>query len=808
MFKNYLKMTIRNLLRHKGYSFINMAGLAIGMACCILLVVYIHSELSFDRYHENADRIYRLCMHSRIGGTEVTWPSSNATTGPALREGYPEVAETVRFGGMSRPVIKYKEKQFLESRIRYADNSVFGIFSWPMIKGDPHTALKTAYSIVITEVMAKKYFGDEEPLGKILRFNDSENYTVTGVIKDIPVNSHFLFNALCSFNTLYARDYIRDRAISPILIDWISFNFSTYVLLKEGADYRELEKKFPAMLEKHAGEQLRAKGGKLEFFLQPLEEIRLYTPGRQGNDPILYIYIFSAVALFVLLIACVNFMNLSTARSANRALEVGIRKVLGAGRKKLILQFLMDALILSFLSMVLALLLVELALPLLSSLAGRPLSLDINTMPWLVPGIIGLALFTGLLAGSYPAFFLTVFQPVNVLKGNLKTGAANSRLRSILVVTQFAISIILIIGTAVIIGQIDYMKNRDAGFDKEHVAVLPMMDERVREMLPVIKKELANFHGVLYVSASSTLPGRGAQFNDKIPEGFTRATMQLMDEVNVDIDFITTMGMKIVDGRNFSKDFGTAEKEAVIINETAARRFGWKEPVGKYIKVLDHSGPDEWVPREVIGVVKDVHIQPVTRPIEPLILNNVPEHRFNPLQVIIVRLQPGNISAAMDFLKHKWEEMVPHMPFNSFFLDASFDRQFRNIERSRTILSYFTFIAIFIACLGLFGMAAFTAQRRTKEIGIRKVLGATVSSLTLLLTKEFTKLVLVANIIAWPIAYFIMNNWIQDFPYRTSVGLWAFILSGAMALVISWLTVSCQAIRAAIANPVEALKYE
>jgi hypothetical protein len=417
-------------------------------------------------------------------------------------------------------------------------------------------------------------------------------------------------------------------------------------------------------------------------------------------------------------------------------------------------------------------------------------------------------MFTGLLAGSYPAFFLTVFQPVNVLKGDLKTGAANSRLRSLLVVAQFAISIILIIGTAVIIGQIDYMKNRDAGFDKEHVAVLPMMDERVREMLPVIKKELANFHGILNVSASSTLPGWGAQFNDKIPEGFTRATTQLMDDVNVDIDFINTIGMKIKDGRNFSKNSGTAEREAVIINETAARRFGWKKPVGKYIKVPDRSSPEEWVPAKVIGVVKDVHIDPVTRPIEPLILNNVPGDRFNPLRVIIVRLQPGNISAAMDFLKRKWEEMVPHMPFDSFFLDASFDRQFRSIERSRRILSYFTFLAIFIACLGLFGMAAFTAQRRTKEIGIRKVLGGTVSSITLLLTKEFTRLVILANLIAWPTAYFVMNNWIQNFPYRTSIGIWTFILSGGMALVISWLTVSYQAIRAAIANPVEALKYE
>ncbi|MCP5104231.1 MAG: FtsX-like permease family protein [bacterium] len=804
MFKNYLKTAFRNMLRHKGYSFINIAGLAIGMACCILLVVYIHSELSFDRYHENADRIYRLCMHSKMGKSEITWPSSNAVTGPALRKGYPEVEDTARIDFGSRHVIKYKDKQFNENRIRFADASIFNIFSWPMIKGDPRTALKNPYSIVLTEAMATKYFGETEPLGKILRFDDRENYTVTGVIKDIPLNSHFLFNALRSFKTLY----VRDKTVSPILTDWISFNFATYVLLKEGADYRELDKKFPAMLLKHAGMKMLAKGAFTEFFLQPLKEIRLYLPGQQGNDPILYIYIFAAIALFVLLIACVNFMNLSTARSATRALEVGIRKVMGADRKKLILQFLIDALILSFFAMVSALLLVELALPVIGSLAGRPLGLDVSAMPWLVPGIIGLTLFTGLLAGSYPAFYLTVFQPVKVLKGDLKSGVSNSRLRGVLVVAQFAVSIILIIGTGIIIGQLDYMRNRDPGFQKEHVVVLPLMDERTREMLPVIKKELASYHGVLTVSASSTLPGWGAQFNDKIPEGFTLATTQLMDDVNVDRDFIPAMGLKLVAGRNFSNTSGTDEKEAVIINETAVKRFGWKEPLGKIIRVSDPAGVAGRLPRQVIGVVKDVHIHPVRRSIEPLILSNVPDHRFNPWQVIVVRTAPGDTAGTMAFLKQKWEKTVPHMPFNSYFMDVSFDRQFRNIDRSREILSYFTFLAVFIACLGLFGMAAFTAQRRTKEIGIRKVLGASVSGLTLLLTKEFTKLVVSANIIAWPVAYFVMNNWMQNFPYRGSISIWIFVLSGGAALVIALLTVSFQAVKTAVGNPVEALKYE
>ncbi|UCH97759.1 MAG: FtsX-like permease family protein, partial [Candidatus Aminicenantes bacterium] len=634
------------------------------------------------------------------------------------------------------------------------------------------------------------------------------NYTVTGVIKNIPVNSHFLFNGLLSFKTLYARG----KTFSPILTDWLCYNFFTYVLLQKGVNYRDLEKKFPALLEKHAGDQIRAKSSTLEYFLHPLKKIRLYNiRGLGGNDPILYIYIFTAIAVFVLLIACVNFMNLSTARASNRVLEVGIRKVVGADRRKLIWQFLMDALVFSFLSIVLALFLVELALPLMGSLAGRPLSLNINEIPWLIPGILGMVLFTGLLAGSYPAFFLTAFQPINVLKGDLRSGASNSRLRGILVVAQFAICIILIIAIELIISQLNYMKNREPGFDKEHVVVLPMMDDGVREMLPVIKKELESHHGVLHVSAASTLPGWGSQINDKIPEGFTLATTQLMADINVDRDFIPTMGMKIIKGRNFSKTFGTDERNAVIINETAVRQYGWKEPLGKIIMASGIPGVDvfgPWVPKKVIGVVKDVHIEPITETIRPLYIGNTPRHPYNPYRVILARIKPGDITGTMDFLKRKWKAMVPHMPFNSFFLDASFDSQFVDIERSRDILSYFTFLAIFIACLGLLGLASFMAEKRTKEIGIRKVLGATVVNIALLLTKEFTKLLLLANVIAWPIAYLIMNNWMRDFPYRTSIGLQAFILAGAMALVIALATVSYQSIKAAITRPIDALRYE
>lgn len=786
---------------------INVAGLAIGMTCCILLVVYINSELSFDRYHENGDRVYRLCMHGTMGSAEVTWPSSNAVTGPVLREDFPEVIEAVRFKGNFRPVVKYKNNRFLERRMGFAENSVFNVFSWPLIKGDPNSALTSPFSMVITESFAKKYFGDEEPIGKVLRFNDTHDYTVTGLVKDVPLNSHFVFDALCSFQTLYSTI----EKDSPILTEWLSFNFMTYLLLEEGADYRELEKKFPALLERHAGEQMRKMGMTTEFFLQPLKEIRLYSPGRRGTGPIVYIYIFSAVALFILLIACFNFMNLSTARASKRALEVGIRKVMGADRRRLILQFLTDALLFSLMAMVLALILAEIALPALGSLIGSPLDLNVIEIPWLLPGLIGLTLFTALLAGSYPAFLLTAFQPIKVLKGNLKSGASGSRMRRILVVAQFVISITFIIGTFLIMNQLNYMKNKHPGFDKEHVAVLPMMDEEIKRMLPVIKEELGAYHGIISTAAASTIPGRGTQANSTIPEGFTEATAQLMDDINVDADFIPTLGMKIVQGRNFSKKFGTDEQNAVLINETAIKQYGWKEPLEKTIKVVGPPGPDGkpmWVPKKVIGVVKDIHVRTITRAINPLIINSEPDHPYNRYRFILVRLKPGDIAGTMDFLKRKWDELIPYMPFNSYFLDQAFDGQFRVIERSRTILSYFTFLAIFIACLGLLGMASFTAERRTKEIGIRKALGASASSVTLLLTKEFTKLVILANIFAWPIAYFVMDNWIQGFPYRVSIGIGAFILSGGIALLIALLTVSYQAVKAASSNPAEALKYE
>jgi putative ABC transport system permease protein len=802
MFKNYLKIAIRNIRRQKGYAFINIAGLAIGMACCILIILYIAHELSYDRFHENAERIYRMGIDAEWGGSPILAPLSNAPSPLVLKQDYPEVLDAVRIRPsfpVSKNLVKYEDKKFYEEGVLYADNSLFDVFTFPMIKGDSKTALKTAYSVVLTEEIATRYFGDEDPLGKVLRFNDQEDFTVTGVVKDVPRNSHFTFSLLCSFETLYARDR---EAIET----WYNWNLYAYLLLPEDYDYREFEKKFPAFIEKHIGKELKALGGELKYFLQPLTSIHLHSNLQFelfGNSSILYVYIFGAIALFILFIACINFMNLATARSANRAKEVGLRKVVGAKRKELIRQFLGESLVYSFFSLLIALALVELALPFFRSLSGIDLRLRYTSLSWLIPGFLGLILFVGIVAGSYPALFLSRFQPVRVLKGSLKAGTASSRFRSLLVVAQFVISISLIIGTTIILNQLNYMKNTNLGFDKEKVLVVEIMDQSILQSLDSIKAELKRIPGVFNVAASSIVPGQFPDNQPFIPEGFSEKQAQIMESINVDHDFIPTLGIEIVDGRNFSAEFKTDPEEAVLINETAAKKFGWDNPVGKTIKVPT-SITFEWGTRKIIGVVKDFHLASLHKTIGPLIINNQPGY----LNSIVIKISPENSGHTIDLLKENWRKIHPYRPLEYYFLGDSFDSQYDSEESLSDLVASFAGLAIFIACLGLFGMASFAAEQRTKEIGIRKVLGASIPGVVTLISKDFLKIVGIANIVAWPLAYFIMKRWLQGFAYRTSIELGVFILAGFLALTIALVTVSYQAIRAATANPVDSLRYE
>jgi putative ABC transport system permease protein len=798
MFKNYLYIALRNIKKHKGYSLINILGRAIGITCCILIFSYVLYELSYDKYHENAGRIYRLKSDAQVGDNHLHIPKSSPPMSGYMVENFPEVLGAARLRELGSIPVRFRENQYYEGRIFYADNSFLDIFTFPLLKGNPKTALKTAYTTVITEDTARKYFGDEDPIGKVLTIDEDADFTVTGVVSNVPRNSHFVFDILCSFET-HAQNNRRS------MVSWLSLNYYTYILIQKGSDPRTLEQKFPDMIATNAGNILKAVKGDLKLSLQPLTSIHLHSRLEQeisATSNIAYVYIFSAIALFILFIACMNYMNLATARSAKRAQEVGMRKVLGAHRARIIRQFLSESLITSIISCVIALLFVEFVLPLFRSVSGINLKINYMENPWLIPGLFVLTMIVGLVAGSYPAFFLSSFQPIHILKGSLRTGTASTHFRGVLVIVQFTISIVLIIGTIITFSQLKYMKNTALGFEKEQILIVPISDESTVESLAPFKEELKNYPGIINVAASSHVPGQTTYYNPFLPEGFTRDQMPWMGQLNVDGDFIPTMGIELLAGRNFSSELKTDQTRSVIINETAAKRFGWEDPVGKTIGDLSDDGAI--LKKPVIGVVKDFHIESLHREIGPLLITNNPEW----LNTLSIRIAQANIPKTMGFLSERWMQHNPLRPFRYFFLDDSFDVQYRADERLSKIFSYFSILAIFIACLGLFGLASYTAEQRTKEIGIRKVLGATISGIVKLLTKEFSKWILVANIIAWPVAYFAMRKWLQGFAYRTSIEFYIFILSAVIALAIALMTVSYQALKAAKADPVKSLRYE
>ena len=802
MFKNYFLTALRNIRKHKGYSFINIAGLAIGMACCILIIIFIMTEMSYDKFHTKADRIYRLAIDATLGERIINMPVSNNPAGPTLVRDYPEVENAVRLNSWrARTSLTYQGLQFYEDRIFYADQSFFSVFSFPLIRGDAETALLTANSMVITESAAGKYFGTEDPMGKVLKVNNQVDYTVTGVCRDAPQNSHFHFDMLASFETLLAQN----RRMADI---WLNFNNYVYLLLREDTDPASLEAKFPALVEQYMGKDLKAIGGTIGFYLQPLRDIYLHShlEGElEGNGNILYVYIFAAIALFILIIACINFMNLATARSATRAREVSMRKVAGAHKGALIAQFLGETVLFSLIALGIALVLVWQALPYFSAISGIEMKIRPELLPWLIPTFFGLILFVGLAAGSYPALYLSSFEPATVLKGSFKPGKAGSRFRGILVVGQFIVSIALIIGTSLVLNQLRYMKKKELGFDKSHVLVTQVRGREMLQALDSIKAQLKQVPGVMAVTSSSIVPGGQPNISVFRPEGFADDETQIMEQFRVDEDFFPTLGIEVVQGRNFSKEFSTDPEQSVIINQTAAQKFGWEDPIGKTIRVPDDINSENemvFASRTVVGVIADFHLASLHTVIAPLIVENSPGGSLS------LKLSPENTSATLGRLKDLWGTIDPGRPLDYFFLDESFDAQYQAEERLSGIFSSFTVFAIFIACLGLFGMASYMAERRTKEIGIRKVLGASIPGVVALLARDFVKLVLIANLVAWPLAYFAMNKWMQNFAYRVGIAPWIFLLTGLAAMAIALLTVSFQSIRAALSDPVRAIKYE
>jgi len=797
MFKNYLKIALRNIRRHKGFSFINIVGLAIGMACCILIVLFVRDELGYDSYHTQADQIYRVIKKTETKGEMSVSLSTPPPLGPALVHDFPDIVNYVRFISTleDEVLIGYKDKKFYETRFFFADQTVFNVFSFSLIKGNPETALQEPYSVLITEEIADKYFGEDDPLGKVLNFNNRDDYRITGVLRNIPHNSHFRFDFLASFVTL------NHYFILP-LDDWGSCALYTYLLIPEKDSASEMEEKFGGFLQSHVGKDHWLK----DLHLQPLTSIHLHSHFKgeiEANGEMAYVYIYSAIALLILLIASINFINLSTARHLNRAREVGMRKVLGANRAQVIRQYLGESVLLTFIALPVSLVLVELFLPVFNSLVKKELTVGyIHNLP-LVLAMVAVTFLIGAVSGIYPALFLSAFQPTRIFRGGFQSGSPRSRLRSILVLAQFSISILLIACTLIINNQLNYIRNKKLGFDKEHVLVLPLKERSILYMYRSIRNELLQNPNVLKVAIASDAPGQtGINSNPFLPEGYEKDNRIFIPNMRVDYDFIETMGIEIAEGRGFFPEFTTDASQAFILNEAACRKIGWESPLGKQLEWF--PGGDRYKKGSVIGVVKDFHFKSLHREIEPLVLHIWPGSYDN----ILIRMRPDDIKGTLSYVQKIWNTLAPNFPFIYSFLDEDFDKLYRSEERLGRIFIYFSLLSIFIASLGLIGLASYSAEQRTKEIGIRKVLGASVSNIVLLLSKEFTRWALLANFIAWPIAYSIMHSWLQNFAYRAGIGLGTFLFTATLTFLIALVSVGYQSLTAALADPVRSLRYE
>jgi putative ABC transport system permease protein len=803
MFKNYWKITYRNLVKNKFYSLINIFGLSLGIACCLLILAYIGYELSYDSYHKNGDHIFRIVSKRTVSGQTSELARSPAPVGPTMVEELPEVVNAVRFSPTVKRVFAYQDKTFFEEGVLYVDQSLFDVFSFELIEGDPKTALEVPFTMVFTEKTAQKYFGNESPVGKFVTWDNKFEYRVTGVVKDPPPNSHFTFNALASFATFIKYD--------PRIGSWNGGSFVTYLLLQENTDVKKFEQKMKGFHEKYLGPALKERGIELETYLQPLKSIHLHSHVQYelgDNSDIRLIYAFWAIAVIILLIACINFMNLSTARSAGRAKEVGMRKVLGAQRTKLIGQFLGESFVFSLLSLVFAIILAKSFLPYFSGLAGKAIYLNAFETPVVYAVLAAIVVFVGMVAGSYPAFFLSAFRPIAALRGHVMEGSKSSRLRSVLVVFQFALSVILIICTIIVFQQHSYMQNKDLGFNKKDLLSVAIQNDEVRIGLESFKQDLLNIRGVEKAGLSSMVPGEMYLFNiGTYPEGYARDQMVRMDNFLVDYGFLDTLGIEVVRGRGFSKEITTDYTYAVMINQTAARTLGWDDPVGKTIELP--SG-DSQARKTVIGVFRDIHQRSLYSVVAPTVIQYIGTEGAieNRARRLTLRLNTDDIPGVMKKIEEKWKNTFPHHPYYSFFLDEFFDGQHQAEKKLGSIFRTFSILAVIIGSLGLFGLSSFLAEKRTKEIGIRKVLGSSVSSIAILLTRKFLLLVAVANILAWPVAFFAMNKWLQNFPYPVKIGIGTFLLTTLFAFGIALFTVGLQSIKAARANPVDALRYE
>ena len=807
MIKNYIKTAFRNLMKNKGFTFINVFGLTLGLATCLLIVFYVFDELSYDRYNAKAGRIYRLNNEIKFGGMENSYAVTPAPTAPALKADFPEVEQVARLRDRGGNQVRKGDQDIQEDHMVYADSNIFKVFTLPMLQGDPSKALVAPHSIVITENIAKKYFNHVNAVGEVLTINDSIRYKVTGVIKNIPAQSHFHFDFFMSMTSL-------DERNQPT---WFSNNFSTYILLKPGADLNAFKAKLPAFMIHHAGAELQAilhkdfktfekDGSYFRFSLIPLTDLHLRSTSIDELEPggnISYVYIFSATAIFILLIACVNFMNLSTARSANRAKEVGVRKVLGSPRKALVAQFLTESILVTLVGAILAVLTAWAFLGLFNQVSGKQLTITAQILGWLLPAMLVIIVVVGCLAGSYPALFLSGFQPIQVLKGKLAGGFKGSGLRGILVVVQFAISIFLIVGTLVISNQLHYIQNKDLGYKRDHVLII-QNTWALGNAAPTFKDEVKQIAGVQAAALSNALP------TDENTNSTTFSKDPVIDQKrsvltfnwSVDEDFIPTPGIKMAAGRNFQKDMKT-DTAAVIINEAFAKQLGYANPVDQPLYQPADAKITRFNRLRIIGVMKDFNFKSLHDNVSPMLFS------YNQgSSQLSVRVNSADIPALISHIESKWKALSPNRQFSYAFLDQNFDALYRAEQRTGAISIAFTSLAIVIACLGLFGLAAYAAEQRTKEIGIRKVLGANVSIIVGMLSKDFIKLVLIAIAIAVPLGWWAMHSWLQSFAYRQEIQWWVPAVAAVAAIAIAFITISFQSIKAALTNPVKSLRSE
>lgn len=801
MIKNFIILGVRNLLKQKFYTLLNVLGLSIGIASFVLIVLYVVDEVSYDKFHSKAEQIYRVGLQGRISGQEIAVAVTCPPLGQVAQNEFPEVENYTRLYKLASEVVRYEDVVFTETQVFFADSSFFDVFDFELLAGDPATALKEPHTIVISESTAKKYFGNESAIGKTLNVGDFfSNYEVTGIVKDTPANSHFHFDMLYSMSTL---PFSRDDA-------WLANSLYTYLVLNPEAQVAQLEDKMKVLVEKYVGpevqqfmgislEEFEKQGGQYGYFLQPLTDIHLHSQldGEiEPNGNITYVFILAAIAMFMIIIACINFMNLATARSANRAKEVGVRKTLGSVKSHLITQFLTESILVSTIATLIAILLISLAIEPFNQISGKDISFNIITQPWLAWVFVLIILVVGLLAGSYPAFYLSAFRPAEVLKGKIRSGFKSSHIRNGLVVFQFFISIALIVCTILVYKQLQYTRDINLGFNKENVLIIKN-GRRLGDKIQTVRNQITNLAVVQNAAVSTNVP----------PDINNTSVFRLKgsDEDHLltwhfgDYDYIPTLGIELAEGRNFSQSF-PSDTAAVILNQAAVKELNLESPLNAEINFY---GDNEGRTLKVVGVMKDFNFQSLKQNIRPIAMLLTQNGAF-----LSVRLQSGNLSESLQSIEQSWKAQAPGEPFEFTFLDEDFDALFRAEQRLGKVFTTFTAMAIFIACLGLLGLAAFTAEQRTKEIGIRKVMGASVINVMVLLSKDFTKLIGIAFVIAAPVAYWVMDSWLESFAFRIPIDIITFILSGALAISIALLTVSFQSLKAARTDPARSLRSE